>query len=192
MTFIDAFHCNGIDVDATGNLLVSMRHTSSIFYIDRTSGQIAWKLGGTAYSKDGAKLLQTANDSEVTFSQQHDARFQPNGNVSLFDDQGLGASGVARGVEYAIDLDAQTATPVFQFLGSGKALYEGSFRRYADGESLISWGYVPNDPRVLTEVDSAGNDVFDLAFSGVNVSYRGEKVPLAQFDIELLRRGTAR
>ncbi|MEP7051848.1 MAG: aryl-sulfate sulfotransferase [Pseudomonadota bacterium] len=191
-TYIDAFHCNSIDVDATGNLLVSMRHTSSVFYVDRTSGQVTWKLGGTAYSKDGAALIHTANDPEVTFSQQHDARFQPNGNVSLFDDHGLGTSGVARGVEYAIDLDAKTATPVFQFLGSGKALYEGGFRRYADGGSLISWGFVPNDGRVLTEIDSDGNDVFDIAFSGSNVSYRAEKVPLSQFDIGLLRHATAR
>jgi len=125
-----------------------------------------------------------------SFSQQHDARFQANGHISLYDDHGLG-TGFARGVEYALNFDANTATPVFQFLGSGSALYEGSFRRYADGESLISWGYIPGDPRVLTELDSAGNDVFDIAFSGTNVSYRGEKVRLAQFDLELLRRNAA-
>ncbi|HEY5375825.1 MAG TPA: arylsulfotransferase family protein [Polyangiaceae bacterium] len=187
---VDAFHCNGIDVDSTGNLLVSMRHTSSVFYIERASSKILWKLGGTAFNKDGATLIQTANDSEGTFSQQHDARFQANGNISLYDDHGLG-TGFARGIEYALDLDAKTATPVFQFLGSGIAFYEGSFRRYADGESLISWGYVPSDPRVLTEIDSAGNDVFDIAFSGPNVSYRGEKVALAQFDLDLLRRNAA-
>jgi hypothetical protein len=190
---VDAFHCNAIDVDSTGNLLVSMRHTSSVFYVDRTSGQIQWKLGGTAFNKDGAKLIQVVNDpGELGFSQQHDARFQANGNISLYDDHGLGTTGVARGVELALDLDAKTATPVFQFLGSGTAFYEGSFRRYADGESLISWGYIPSDPRVLTEIDSAGTDVFDISFTGPNVSYRGEKVPLAQFDIDLLRHNTAR
>ena len=187
---VDAYHCNGIDVDAAGNLLVSMRHTNSAFYVERATGHVAWKLGGSEYNKDGAALVRIHNDTQTAFSLQHDARFQANGDVTLFDDHGMG-TGVARGIEYALDFEANTATPVFQFLGSGPAMYEGSFRRYADGDSVISWGYIPSDQRVLTEVDAAGNDVFDLAFSVGNVSYRGVKVPLSQFDIDLLRRNVA-
>ena len=188
---VDAYHCNGIDVDATGNLLVSMRHTSSAFYVERATGKVLWKLGGSSYNKDGAALIRPQNDSQTNFSLQHYARFQPNVDVSLFEDHGLG-TGVARGIEYAIDFDADTATPVFQFLGLGASQYEGSFRRYADGESVISWGYVPNDPRVLTELDASGTDVFDIAFSAGNVSYRAVKVPIGQLDINLLRHDTAR
>jgi hypothetical protein len=43
----DPFHCNSIDVEpATGNLLVSGRHMDSIFYIERSTGKILWKMGG--------------------------------------------------------------------------------------------------------------------------------------------------
>jgi hypothetical protein len=101
---------------------------------------------------------------------------------------GLGA---ARGIEFSIDHTANTATPVFQYAGSGISQYEGSFRRYADGESLISWGYIPNDLRVMTEIDANGNDVFDITFSAGNVSHRAIKVPLTQLDIDLLRRDAA-
>jgi hypothetical protein len=191
VTAADVFHCNSIDVDTNGNLLLSMRHASAVFYLDRTTGRILWKLDGAEYNKDGATLMHTQNDSQTNFTLQHDARFQPNGDLTLFDDHGVG-TGVARGIEYTLDFEANTATPVFQSLGSGASQYEGSFRRYADGDSVIGWGYIPGDLRVLTEIDASGNNVFDISFSGPgNQSYRAVKVPLSQFDIELLRRNTA-
>ncbi len=188
----DVFHCNAIELDSAGNLLVSMRHTNAAFYVERSTGKILWKLGGSPYNKDGAALIRVQNDAQGDFSMQHDARFQPNGNISLFDDHGMG-SGYARGIEYAIDHDANTATPVFQYLGSGASMYEGSFRRYADGDSVISWGYIPGDLRAVTEVDANGKNVFDITFSGPGSQpYRAVKVPLSQLDITLLRQDTAR
>jgi hypothetical protein len=190
-TVIDVFHCNSIDVDSQGNLLLSLREANAIFYISRSTSKVIWKLGGSAYSKDGAMLFAPQEDPETTFSLQHDARFRPNGNVSLFDDHGASA-GVARGVEYAIDTTGGWAGVVWQFLGKGQSQFEGSFRRYDDGESVIGWGYVPNDPRVVTEVDAEGDDVVDIAFGGTmnqtNQTYRAVKVPLSQFDIGVLRQ----
>jgi hypothetical protein len=110
----------------------------------------------------------------------------------MFDDHGApSATGVARGVEYALDFTAKTATMTWQYLGKGVSQYEGSFRQYPDGHRVISWGYVPTDPRVITEIDQNGNDVLDIALGGV-VTYRGVKVPLSQLDIGLLRTTTAK
>ena len=189
--FVDVFHCNSIAVDDIGNLMISMREANAVFYVNRSTGQVEWKLGGTAYNKDGAALIAVQGDSQTTFSMQHDARFLPNGDVSLFDDHGAGP-GVARGIEYAIDHVAGVATPVFQFLGTAASLYQGSFRRYADGASVIGWGYVPTDPRTFTEVDATGKDVFDVAFGAGNVSYRAVKVPLSDLDIGLLRSASGK
>jgi hypothetical protein len=183
---VDPFHLNSIDVDSLGNLLISARHANAVFYVSRVTGDVLWKLGGTAYSKDGAALIQVVDDPEGSFNMQHDARVLPNGDISLFDDHGA-AAGFARGVEYALDFDSNTATLVFQFLGVGPSSYEGSFRRYADGESVIGWGYVPGDPRVVTEVNASGQDVLDVAFSGGQPSYRAIKVPLDQLDAQTLR-----
>jgi hypothetical protein len=185
-TLVDVFHCNSIDVDGSGNLLLSMRHANAVFYINRSTGQIEWKLGGSPYNKDGAATIEVVGDPETTFSTQHDARFRPNGNISMFDDHGAG-QGVARCVEYAIDHTANTATVAWQYLGKGQSGYEGSCRRYADGENLVGWGYVAGDPRIVTEVDGNGNDVFDIAVSGNNPSYRAVKVPLSQLAIGLMR-----
>jgi hypothetical protein len=189
-TVVDVFHCNSIDVDSSGNLLMSMRHANALFYIDRSTGQILWKLGGTSYNKDGATIISVQDDPEATFSMQHDARFQPGGTISLFDDHGAGV-GVARAVEYSIDTTTNTATAVWQALGTAPSQYEGSCRRYADGETVIGWGYVKTDRRIFTEVDEDGEDVFDLSLSGLNPTYRAVKVPLTQLDIGTLRATTA-
>ena len=186
---VDVFHCNSIDADANGNLLLSARHASALYDIDRASGTIQWKLGGTAYNKDGAALIAVTGDSEGTFSMQHDARFATTPNhVTMFDDHGApNAVGVARGIEYAIDFGTKTATVAWQYLGTGQSKYEGSFRRYPDGRNVIGWGFVPNDPRIVTEVDDAGHDLFDVASSG-GASYRAVKVPLGQLDVDVLRK----
>jgi len=185
---VDVYHCNSIDADWNGNLLLSMRHTSAVYFIDRATGAIQWKLGGTSYVGDGGAHITVVSDPQGSFSLQHDARLSPSG-VTMFDDHG-GSVGVARGVEYSVDLNAKTATPIFQFLGTGQSLFEGSFRRQADGHSVIGWGHVAKDPRTLTEVDAQGNDVFDVTLAGTN-SYRALKVPPAQLDVALLRATTA-
>src|SRR5205823_5284558 len=47
----DVFHCNSIDTDAgSGNVLLSARHTDAVYLIDKTTGNISWKLGGNAIS----------------------------------------------------------------------------------------------------------------------------------------------
>jgi hypothetical protein len=185
-TLIDVFHCNSIDVADSGDLLISMRHTNAVFYVDRGTGNVVWKLGGTAVNKDGAAIVRLVDDPAVNFNLQHDARFLPNGDVSLFDDHGAGI-GVARGVEYAIDHDAGTATVAWQFLGKNASAFEGSFRRYPDGESVIGWGGNAPDTRVVTEVDSDGNDVFDVSFAPEAQPYRAVKVPVSRLDIDLMR-----
>jgi arylsulfotransferase ASST len=191
MTVDDVFHCNSIEVDASGNLLVSMRHANAVFYIDRTTGTVEWKLGGASFNKDGATAIQVVNDPEGTFSMQHDARFLSNGDLTLFDDHGA-SPGLARGVEYALDHTANTASFVFQFLGKTQSEAEGSFRRYADGHSVIGWGFVAADDTVLTEIDANGADVFDVAFSpSGNQSYRAVKIPMSQLDVTMLRATTA-
>jgi hypothetical protein len=189
-TIVDPYHCNSLDVDASGNVLLSTRHTNALFYIDRTTGKVVWKLGGTEYNKDGAASIQITGDPETAFNLQHDGRFLANGDVSVFDDHGA-TSGVARGVEYALDHDAGVATVAWQYLGVAPSTAEGSCRRDADGETVIGWGINAIDARALTEVNAAGTDVLDVAFTPNAASYRAVKVPLSQLDANPLRNATA-
>src|SRR5215216_7979494 len=41
----DYFHINSIDVDFDGNLLISARNTWSVYKVERTSGEVMWRLG---------------------------------------------------------------------------------------------------------------------------------------------------
>ena len=190
----DVYHCNSVDVSGDGDVLISFRNMNSVLLVSKTTGNVVWKLGGTPYNKDGAQILTIQGDPEGAFYLQHDARFQPNGDISLFDDHSAAAAvpGVARGVEYALDLCAGTAHVVWQYQGDANSAFLGSFRRYADGTNLIGWGdYTGPANLVFTEVDAVGNDVLDMSFVNQgNSSYRAEKVPIGTFDIDVLR-GTA-
>jgi hypothetical protein len=187
----DVYHCNSIDVNADGDALISFRHMNAVLLVSKTTGNVVWKLGGTPYNKDGAQILTIQGDPETAFYLQHDARFQPNGDISLFDDHSAAAAvpGVARGVEYALDLGAGTAHVVWQYQGSANSAFLGSFRRYADGTNLIGWGaYNGSANLVFSEVDATGHDLLDMLFvSRGNWSYRAEKVPIGTFDIDVLR-----
>ena len=182
---VDVFHFNSIDVDAKGNLLISARDMDAVWYIDKASGSVVWKMGGAPYSKDGAQIITVVGDSETTFNHQHDARFQPNGDVSLFDDH-TNIPGVARGVEYAIDFTSGTATPVWQYQAPLSSTAMGSFRRYADGSNVIDWGLSSN-PATFTEVNDEGVDLLDVSFEKGDSSYRAVKLPVDTFDVDVLR-----
>lgn len=193
-TVVDVFHCNSIDVDPLGNVLVSARNTDAVFYVEKTSGRILWKLGGPAYSKDGAQLVRVVDDPQGSFSCQHDARFQPGGLVSMFDDH-TSLPGVARGVEYSIDLSSSKARVAWQALGSTSSVAMGSFRPTSAGTWIVAWG-LSTDPAqfepAFTEVDSSGEDLLDVSFVQGDATYRASKVAPGDFDVDVLRATAGR
>ena len=210
-TVYDVFHCNSIDVDpANGNLLVSAREMDSIFYVDRPTGRVLWKMGGATASKDGATYVAVSDP----FFRQHDARLQPgwssscsggSGQISLFDDE-TQAPGPARGVVYDVvvgsgdggvtacdggpAVDGGTpgqATVAWQYKGSVSTAATGSFRISPDGSRVIGWGLGGTPGLAFTEVDVNGSDLLDFSFPDGNTTYRAIKVPLTTYDLGVLR-----
>jgi hypothetical protein len=209
---VDPFHCNSIDVDpANGNLLVSARNMDAIFYIDKATGAVLWKMGGPSSCKDDAVFVSVADP----FYRQHDARLQPGwapgcnggtGQISVFDDHSY-EPGTARAVVYDVmvgDVDGGThveggcpdggamiskagaATVTWQLHGSVTSVDLGSFRITADGSRIIGWGDGVPD-LVFTEVNVRGNDLLDFEFTDGNVSYRVIKVPETALDLPAMR-----
>jgi hypothetical protein len=201
---VDPYHCNSIDIDpANGNLLVSSRNMDSIFYIERSTGKILWKMGGSTFTKEGAPYVPI----DDPFYGQHDARLLPGwstcgggrGQVSVFDDHTF-VSGPARGIVIDIVVGADGgsdcdtggggipgATVSWQYAGAGASADRGSFRILADGSRVIGWGTPAAPPIAFTEVDEQENDLLDFYFAGADVSYRAIKVPLSAFDLSVLR-----
>ncbi len=192
----DVYHCNSIDVIPGGDVLLSIRHMNALVRIGRADGTIQWKMGGTTNNKDNAQHVTVQNYPQAATSLQHDARYLPNGDISVFDNQTMG-SGPAQGVEFALDLAAGTAHPVFQ-VGSPenkKSFATGDFRRYPDGHSLVCWGFTAFGgpvPLVFSEIDAAGSDVLDVGFVNGDAPYRAVKAPPTTFDINVLRADAGR
>ncbi len=185
----DVYHCNSIDRDGqAGDLLISLRHADAVYRIDTRTGSIRWKLGGNSKVGAGERHLTITNDPEQTFHGQHDARFGPNNDVSLFDNH-TWVLGPARAVEYHVDAAAGTAKLVWHFRSpdgrhSGAT---GGFRRYAGGnDNLITWGFKPHT--LFTEVDAAGRVLLDVVFPNGELPYRTIKAPVDDFDLQLLRQ----
>ena len=190
----DVYHCNSIDVDPTNSdhILVSMRHIGVVL-IDKATGTILWKLGGTsATPMDHEPLLAIQGDPENFILGQHDARFQPGGEISLFDDH-TKVSGAARGVEYQIDTTTNTATMVWEYAQpTGKmSTSMGSVRRYDSNgttydqvgagytgplQTIVDWGH--GAPWAgFTVLGSAGDVRLSVKFSGGVATNRAEYVP---------------
>jgi hypothetical protein len=163
-TWIDYAHCNAIDVDTDGNLLLSTRHFSEITKINRETGDIIWRLGGKN------NQFRFVNDS-VGFSYQHAVRRIDNGNITLFDNGDFHVPPYSRAVEYAVDTAQKTATLVWQYRNTPDAFgyAMGYVQRLPNGNTLIGWG--AGNPTV-TEVSPSGNKVFEMTFDEGVYSYR--------------------
>ena len=178
----DVYHANSVSV--LGNVvLLSLRYTNSIFAIDRTSGAILWKLGGTPT----AESLSVVDDpfAPLPFSGQHDARLLPDGTVTVFDDESF-VDHSPRAVRYRIDTTAKTAT-LLQSVADPAVTASpccGSARLLADGDWLVSWG---GDP-VFGEYRPDGAPVLKIAFDGL-FSYRVVPVAASRLAAAVLRAG---
>jgi hypothetical protein len=162
----DFFHINSVDLDGDGNLLVSGRSTHTIYKIAR-DGTIVWRLGG--------KRSDFSMGSGSDFAWQHDARRQPDGTLSLFDNGATPAvERLSRGLILGIDERAMTASLLDQYTHAGiLAGSQGSVQLLGNGNVFVGWGEVPR----VSEFDRSGELVFDAALGNEHQSYRAFRMP---------------
>lgn len=198
------YNCNSIDVDPadpnpeTANVLISAANTNAVYEIDRSTGNIIWKLGGTTPSpKDpdsDAVHLTTNDDPEGGFYNQHDARFEPNSDVSLFDDH-TGKLAPARAVEYHVDTSMRSASLVWQYQQYWNrlpynSLDQGSFRRYDNNnDNVIGWGANTSPTGLaMTEADGVGHVLMTITLPDLEQLYRIVKFPEDSLSAATLRQ----
>jgi hypothetical protein len=152
----DPVHINSIEPRGSGEVVISTRHTDAVYGIDRSTGEIRWKLGGTP---TGKSLQVTGDPATKTLGGQHDARIDSRGRLTIFDN-GKDRPRLPRVVFYRLDLR------------HGKALYRGqlndpavkrshccgSARETSGGGWLVSWG----DNPLVTGFDPEGRIAFRL------------------------------
>jgi hypothetical protein len=172
----DPYHINSIDVDSDGNWLVSMRNTWALYKVNPTTGAILWTLGG--------KRSDFAVPDNVAFAFQHDARWLPNGQVSIFDNdccallpQPSGPPKTAppihgsqsRGLVMKVDQTAKTVSFVTDHklydLTSGT---QGNLQSLPNGNAFMGWGQQP----FYAEFSKAGKLLLSVRFPDPDESYR--------------------
>jgi hypothetical protein len=157
----DYFHINAVS-EPGGHLLVDSRNTWAAYDVDARSGQVLWTLGG--------KHSSFAMGPRASPAWQHDAREQPDGTISFFDNGGTPkVHSQSRATVLALDLSHMTATLVSSFNHSTPLLAasQGDFQSLAGGNWFVGWGQEP----YFSEFAPEGRLLFDAHLPAAYQSY---------------------
>jgi hypothetical protein len=161
----DYAHLNSISLAPENSLIVSMRGCSQVLKIDRTSGEVIWRLGA------GDSDFKIVGDPMDEFCGQHTAFESRRGTLILFDNGGhcFGEreslhGRVSRVVEYALDPSKNTATLLKSFYyPESKKVYTpsgGSVVETQKGNLVVSWNDGPRPS--FTEFTPLGETVLHM------------------------------
>ncbi len=172
----DIVHMNAVEPVGNDAILISLRHTDAVYKIDKTTGEVVWKLGGTWTPK--SLTLKGDPEGAYPLGGQHDVRVQtvgPSAMTITIHDNRTNLPGAPRAVRYEINETAHTATLVEEVTDPEvpSSFCCGSARRSADGSWLFSWG----GRSLVTEFNPAGERTFRLGFGGIAFSYRAVAAP---------------
>ena len=161
----DYFHLNSIGVLPDGNLLVSARHTSTAYKLDRRSGTVIWRLGGTK--------SDFAFRPGAAFALQHDVRGHPGDVITVFD-HGIAADVTSQPVSRAIVLQLDAKAMVASLVRAdanpqgGLSTVEGNAQVLPDGGIFVGWGILPS----YSEFSPSGGVRYDASLRTGSNSYR--------------------
>ncbi len=177
--FPDVIHMNSVQDDGNGLVIFSARHLDAVYAINKTTGAIVWKLGG---SQTPQSLTVVGDQYPAVFSGQHYARLLSDGSLTVHDN-GTRANRLPRALQFTIDTSAHTATVTRQMTDSRTktATCCGSVDLLPSGGWLVSWGA----NNYMSELDAQGNPQITINYPNL-FSYRVAKVAAS---IAALRQG---
>ena len=160
----DYIHINGIALDDDGNLLLSARQTSTIYKIDRHTGEVIWRLGG--------KRSDFTLGAGARFSFQHNAVAVGQNTIRIFDNE-VNPKPVlpwSRVIWLKLDPSARTATLIRSIGHPGhlSAVSQGSAQTLDNGDTFVGWG----ESAHLSEFEANGRMIFDATLPKGYDTYR--------------------
>jgi hypothetical protein len=171
-------------------MLLSFRNLDAVYEINRTTGNVIWKLGGTTTPKS----LTVQNDVHGSYplGSQHDARRLSDGTITIHDNATFLTRG-PRAVRYQVDTQAKTATLVEEVTDPDAQASQccGSARKLPGGSWLIGWGRIPTGSplnRFVGGYNSNGQRIFQLELP-YGFFYRAQPVPSGVITAQKLRAG---
>lgn len=172
----DWTHSNSLAPTPDGNLIISIRHQDMVIKINYNSGSgdgsILWRLGPQGDFASSVPAGQTA--FQFFNSHEHDAEYESNGLISLFDNGDTRVSlygGNSRGQAWQVDETNMTANPVVDIDLGIYSLATGSAQRLANNSYHFYLGDINNTNSQSVEVTTSGTDEFKLVEASA-VGYR--------------------
>ena len=166
----DVAHLNSIQMVPDHNLLISARHTNTVYKISRRTGRILWRLGD-----DHSDFKMTRSSH---FISQHTARLQPDGSITLFDNGGPPDPGrESRVVWLNVNEKDRTVSvrKAYRYRQPLKAFSQGSAQVLGNGDVFVGWG--GNEP-FFSEYTPKGSAVWDAHFQPEgDDTYRAYRFP---------------
>lgn len=152
----DYFHVNSVALDDDGDFLISARNTHAVYKLARADGDVLWRLGG--------KRSDYELGPGVRFAWQHDARRQPDGTLTLYDNVAdeEDAGGASRVLVLDLDDERRRATVVrsYEHPTGLLATTQGNAQFLPGGHVFVGWGSQP----YFTEFDRDGRVLLDGRF----------------------------
>lgn len=165
----DYFHLNSVGVDSDGHLLVSARHTSTVYKVHRQTGAILWRLGG--------KRTDFTIVPGAEFSFQHDVRRHADGTLTIFDNNAAAPTSTtyARPIRLSLDMGAMSARLVGEYKPETPRITwaMGNLQQLPDGGAFVGWGTAG----AFTEFAPDGTVRFDATLADGSVTYRAFRAP---------------
>lgn len=160
----DYFHINSVKLDADGNILISSRHTWTVYKVNRTTGAVIWRLGG--------KLSDFTLGSGLPFAWQHDVEAVDSTTLRIFDNESNGTPVLpySRVIWVTHDDTAMTAS-VIRSIDQPQGLSvpaEGDGQALANADTFVGWGVLGR----FSEFDPNGNLLFDASLPSQYNCYR--------------------
>ncbi len=160
----DYFHINSVAEAPDGDLLISARNTWCVYKVSKTTGKIAWRMGG--------KRSDYTFGPGARYYWQHHVRPFGNDKMTVFDN---GANPDeekhSRALVLGIDNDSRHVTLARQYIHPGKVLLAyamGSAQLLPDGRMFVGWGTHP----YFSEFAPDGKLLLDGQITKGDPSYR--------------------
>ncbi|ORY64023.1 ASST-domain-containing protein [Pseudomassariella vexata] len=160
----DFFHLNSVQKTKEGNYLISARHFHTLTYVNGSTGETIWTLGGKQND-----FTDISNGSATDFGWQHHARFRDDDltQLTFFDNHALKTEigckkDCSRGRHVELNYDDMTVRLVQDYFHptSLTSTARGGYTVVPNGNVLISWGVNP----AFTEYTPDGECVQDVQF----------------------------
>jgi hypothetical protein len=157
--------------DLDGTIIISCRNTSQVLKINRSNGEIIWRLGGKHNDFTFTNAIpegMPGHGEPAEFQVQHSAKRLPNGNITIFDNGYSDHSApewhfdrpYSRAAEYEIDEVNKIAKLVWQYRHTPDIItYNGGDVLHLEsGHVMVNWGNdnTASPTPMMTEADENG------------------------------------